>query len=101
MMIYGPSPNSGLGHCIVRYPLEHEHVEHDANMFVELLCSYSNNIRFVFAELESLLGYGLSTRHSMIQLELHLTVYNQLEPAIIKTPIPMPHVLVCRELLQP
>lgn len=101
MMIYGPSPNSGLGLCIIRYPLEHEQVEHDGDMFVELSCSYSKNIRFVFAELESLLGYGLSTRHSMIQLELHLAVYNQLERAIIKTPMPMPHVPVRGGLLQP
>lgn len=35
----------------------------------------------------------------MIQLELHLAVYNQLEPAIIKTPMPMPHVPIRRELL--
>lgn len=32
--------------------------------------------------------------HSMIQLELHLAVYNQLGPATIKTPMPMPNVPV-------
>lgn len=32
---------------------------------------------------------------------LHLSVYNQLEPAAIKTPMPMPNVPVRRELLQP
>lgn len=59
-------------------------------------------MRFLFAEIESLLGYDLSTgTHSMIQLELHLVVYNQLGPATIKTPMPMPNVPVRRELLQP
>lgn len=37
----------------------------------------------------------------MIQLERHLAVYNQLEPATIKTPMPMPNVPVRRKLLQP
>lgn len=37
----------------------------------------------------------------MIQLELHLAVYIQLERAAIKTPMPMPNIPVRGELLQP
>lgn len=37
----------------------------------------------------------------MIQLELHLAVYIQLERVAIKTPMPMPNIPVRGELLQP